>query len=164
MTGTNEKPTVTGTNATEGDAATDDRTENADADAPEVDGERASISGRGPWFDRLSAAVAVAGYLVLATNEAPVVADVPVLDLVVGSLAVGLLAALALFRLVGPFVLEGLWIGLVTAIFLWIVALAVLFVAGATGSEYVWTASLASAVFGLGVTVRATRARLARRP
>lgn len=116
-------------------------------------GERGPV--RGPVLDRLSAGVAVAGLLLLATNQAPPLADYGTLAVALACLGVGILVGLVGYRLVGPLLLGPLWIGVVTAVALAVPLLAVLYLIGSFEPWYVWAASLGPALFGAGAATRA---------
>lgn len=130
-----------------------------DADASDT-GEPAASSGRDPAVDRVSTAVAVTAFVLLATNDAPPLADVGTVAVVAAAIGVGAVAAIVLFRLFGPVVRGPLWIGVGTAVFLWLPVVVVLLISGRYTAELGWIVSVVAAVFGLGVSVRALRARL----
>ena len=138
-----------------------------DADAAGTSGSSAPArndleawSSRGPVLDRLSIAVAITGFLLLATNDAPPLSEWGTITVASACFAVGAIGGLALFRLLGPLVLAPLWIGVGTAVFLWLPIVAGLLLTGYYTAVLGWAASLGAALFGLGVTARATRARL----
>ncbi|THE63864.1 hypothetical protein D8Y22_16195 [Salinadaptatus halalkaliphilus] len=131
---------------------------NVESDEPDRDGESVA-SSRGPVVDRLSTVVAVVGFLVLATNDAPPLADIGLPTVFLACLAVGTLVGLASYRVVGPQVRPPLWLGVVTAVALSVPILVVLLLTGSYTAERGWAVSLGCAMFGLGATVRAIRAQ-----
>jgi len=116
-------------------------------------------SSRGPVLDRLSTIVAASGFFLLATNDAPALADFGTTDVVLGCVAVGTLAGLTLYRLFGTGVRGPLWLGVVTAAVLSFPVLLILLLTGMYTATLGWAVSLGCAVFGLGATVRSMQAR-----
>ena len=132
-------------------------------DPDDTPGDGALESHRGPVVDRLSTVAAVVGLLLLATNDAPPLADERFLTVFAACFGVGTLVGLALYRLFGPWVRGPLWLGVITAVALSVPILVVLLLTGNYTAQPSWAVSLGAATFGLGATVRALRAGLASR-
>ena len=132
----------------------------ADSDGTDRDAEPFG-SSRGPLLDRVSTIVAVVGFLLLATNDAPPLAELGTTNVVVACAAVGTLVGLGLYRLFGSGIRGPLWLGVITAVALSLPILLGLLLTGHYTATLGWAVSLGAAMFGLGATVRAIRARFA---
>ena len=128
----------------------------------ETEGDQEPTAGRfasrGPVLDRISAIVACTGLLLLATNDAPPLADLGTTAVVVACVGLGTLAGLVLYQLFGTVVRGPLWIGVVTAAVLFLPVLLVLLVTGTYTATLGWAISLSCTAFGLGATVRSMQA------
>lgn len=115
-------------------------------------------TGPPTWYDRASAAVAITGFLLLGTVDAPFLDGVGMVRLTLGALGVGTLLSLLALGALGRRVLGPLWIGAVTAAVLAIPILLAFRLTPFYSPELSWALAVGTACFGLGVTGRSVRA------